>query len=91
MIEDFGMRRVPAIFVPKLLTMEQKQLHLEITQDLLDNASSNPNFLNTMITGDESWVYRYDRQTNIVTGETSDTPKTKTKKHGRSAAMPRSC
>jgi hypothetical protein len=28
--------------------MEQKQRHLEIAQDMLDNANSNPNFLNTV-------------------------------------------
>ncbi|PNF43029.1 hypothetical protein B7P43_G08778 [Cryptotermes secundus] len=45
--EDFGMRRVSAKFVPKLLAMEQKQRRLEMAQDMLDNANSNPNFLNT--------------------------------------------
>ena len=50
------MRRVSAKFVPKLLTMEQKQCHLNIAQDILDNANSDPNFLNTVITGDETWV-----------------------------------
>ena len=30
-----AMRRVSAKFVPKLLTMEQKQLHLEVLQDIL--------------------------------------------------------
>jgi hypothetical protein len=38
--EDLGMRRVSAKFVPKLLTMEQKQRRLEIAQDMLDNANS---------------------------------------------------
>jgi hypothetical protein len=33
---------VSAKFVPKLLTMEQKQRRLEIAQDMLDNANSNP-------------------------------------------------
>jgi hypothetical protein len=28
--------------------MEQKQRRLEIAQDILDNANSNPNFLNTV-------------------------------------------
>jgi hypothetical protein len=28
--------------------MEQKQHRLEIVQDMLDNANSNPNFLNTV-------------------------------------------
>lgn len=52
-------------FVAKLLTMEHKQLHLEIAQDLLDNANSNPNFLNTVITGDESWVHGCDPETKM--------------------------
>ncbi|PNF29274.1 hypothetical protein B7P43_G08953 [Cryptotermes secundus] len=58
--EDLCMRRVSVKFVPKLLTMEQKQRRLKIAQDMLDNANSNPNFLNTMITGDELWVYGPD-------------------------------
>ena len=33
---DLGLRRVSAKFVPKLLTVEQKQLRLEIAQDMLD-------------------------------------------------------
>jgi hypothetical protein len=41
-------------FVPKLLTMEQKQLRLEVSQDMLDYANSDPTFLNIVITGDES-------------------------------------
>jgi len=40
--------------VPKLLTMEQKQLRLEVSQDMLDCANSDPEFLNIVITGDES-------------------------------------
>ncbi|PNF28257.1 hypothetical protein B7P43_G06641 [Cryptotermes secundus] len=63
--EDLGMRRVFAKFIPKLLTMEQKQCRLEIAQDVLDNANSNANFLNTVITGDESWVYVYDPETKM--------------------------
>ena len=60
---DLGLRRVPAKFVPKLLAMEQKQLRLEIAQDMLDYVESDSNFLNTVITGDESWVYGYDPET----------------------------
>jgi hypothetical protein len=31
--DDLAMRKVSAKFVPKLLTMEQKQLRLEVLQD----------------------------------------------------------
>jgi hypothetical protein len=52
-----------------LLTMEQKQRSLEIAQDMLNNANSNPNFLNTVITGDESWVYGYDPETKMQSSQ----------------------
>ncbi|GFT34863.1 HTH_48 domain-containing protein [Nephila pilipes] len=55
--EDFNMNRVAAKFVPKLLSPEQKDLRFEVAQDLLDTANIDPGFLNTVITGDESWVY----------------------------------
>jgi len=66
---DLGLRRVSAKFVLKLLTMEQKQLRLEITQDMLDYVESDSNFLNTVITGDESWVYGYDPETKAQSSQ----------------------
>jgi hypothetical protein len=48
------MCRVVAKFVNKLLSQEQKQLHLEITQDMLECANEDPEFLKTVITGDET-------------------------------------
>jgi hypothetical protein len=49
--------------------MEQTQHHLEIAEDVLDNANSNPNFLNTVITGDELWVYGYDPETKMQSSQ----------------------
>ena len=66
---DLGLRRVSAKFVPKLLTMEQKQLRLEIAQDMLDSIESDSNFLNTVITGDESWVYGYNPGTKAQSSQ----------------------
>jgi len=66
---DLGLRRVSAKFLPKLLMMEQKQLRLEIAQDMLDCVESDFNFLNTMITGDESWVYGYDPETKAQSSQ----------------------
>ncbi|XP_049267279.1 protein GVQW3-like [Rhipicephalus sanguineus] len=63
MTEDLAMKRVPAKFVPELLTVEQKQLRVEVSQDMLDFTSSDPNFMNTIITVDESWVYGHDQET----------------------------
>ncbi|XP_037504875.1 protein GVQW3-like [Rhipicephalus sanguineus] len=79
MTEDLVMKRVAAKFVPKLLTVEQKQLRVEVSQDMLDFTSSDPNFMNTIITGDESWVYGYDPETKSQSSQwkhsTSPRPK----------------
>ncbi|XP_040066361.1 uncharacterized protein LOC120840002 [Ixodes scapularis] len=56
MTKDLAMNRVAAKFLPKLLTVEQKQLLVEVSQDMLDSTNSDPNFMKTIITGDESWM-----------------------------------
>ena len=41
--DDLAMRRVSAKFVLKLLTMEQKKLRLEVSQDMLTTQTATPN------------------------------------------------
>jgi hypothetical protein len=59
------MCRVVVKFVPKLLLQEQQQLHLEVAQDMLECVNGDPEFLKTVITGDEIWVYGYDPETKV--------------------------
>jgi hypothetical protein len=56
---------VVAKIVPKLLSQEQQQLRLEVVRDMQEFASRDPEFLKTVITGDETWVYRYDPETKV--------------------------
>nr|XP_037270497.1 protein GVQW3-like [Rhipicephalus microplus] len=63
MTKDMAMKRVAAKFMPKLLSVEQKQLRVEVSQDMLDFTSSDPSFINTIITKDESWMFAYDPET----------------------------
>jgi hypothetical protein len=51
------MCRVVAKFVPKQLSQVQQQLRLEVARDMLECANTDPEFLKTVITGDETWVY----------------------------------
>ena len=67
--EDLGFKRISAKFVPKLLTIEQKQLRLEIAQDMLEIVKSDPKFFNTVISGDETWVYGYDPETKFQSSQ----------------------
>ena len=60
LMQDLGMCRVSVKFVPRLLSEEQKQVCLDIVQDLLQTTNDNPKYLNTVITGNKSWVYGYD-------------------------------
>ena len=57
------MTRVAAKFVLKLLNFEQKQHCINIAQEILDSVRDDPNLLQRVITGGESWVYRYDLET----------------------------
>jgi len=54
------MHRVATKFVPRVLTEDQKANRVNISQELLDCVSIDENFLKTILTGDETWIYGYD-------------------------------
>jgi hypothetical protein len=61
--EDLGTKCVSVKFVPKLLTVEQKETRLAVARDLLQCAGQDANYMETLITSDESWEYGYDPET----------------------------
>ncbi|UYV77541.1 hypothetical protein LAZ67_15001423, partial [Cordylochernes scorpioides] len=68
-INDFGMRRVAAKFVPKLLNCDQKQHRMNIANEMLDSVREDPNLLQRVITGDGAWVYGYDVETKAQSSQ----------------------
>jgi histone-lysine N-methyltransferase SETMAR len=46
--------------VPRLLSSDQKEHCVAVCSALKVQAENDPNFISTIITDDESWVYRYD-------------------------------
>jgi len=54
--EKLEMFRVAAKFVPRLLTEEQKQNRVTVSQELLGRSNTDENVLKNVITGDETWV-----------------------------------
>ena len=70
---------VAAKFVPRLLTEEQKQNRVTVSQELLDRLNTDENFLKNVITVDETWVYGYDVETKVQSsqwvGKSSPRPK----------------
>ena len=67
--EDLNLRRASAKFVLKLLTKQQKELRKEISEDMLDLANHDPEFIKTIITGDVTWVYGYDPETKFQSSQ----------------------
>ncbi|GBN39910.1 Putative uncharacterized protein FLJ37770 [Araneus ventricosus] len=55
--------KICARFVPHKLSGEQKQHRMETSGDFIDVCDRNPQFLETIVTGDESWCYQYDLET----------------------------
>ena len=60
---ELNMRKVCAKLVPKVLTDDQKQNRILISRDLLGRVENEPDFMQRIITGDESWVFEYDPET----------------------------
>jgi len=63
--EKLQMRHVSAKFVPLMLTDDQKENRVEMSQELLAIANGNESFLKITITGDETWVCGYDVETKM--------------------------
>jgi hypothetical protein len=60
---------VSAKFVPKLLAVEQKQTRLAVARDLLQCADQDANFMKTVITSDESWIYMFNLETQAQSSQ----------------------
>jgi ribosomal protein S25 len=60
--EDLNMRKLCAKIVPKGLTDEQKQGHVDCCNDWIESAQ-DPHFRGSVITGDEACIYEYGPET----------------------------
>ena len=67
--EKLNMHCVATKFVPCVLTGDQKANRVNISQELLDCVSVDENFLKTILTGDETWVYGYDVKTRAQSSQ----------------------
>jgi len=76
---ELQMREVCAKLVPKVLTDEQKENRVSISRELLDPVRGNPDFLEQVITGDETWDFAYDPETKRQSSEwhTTGSPRPK--------------
>ena len=76
---ELHMRKVYAKLVPKVLTNEQQENRVSISCELLDRVRGDPDFLEQVITGDETWVFEYDPEMKRQSSEwhTAKSPRPK--------------
>ena len=76
---NLQMRKVSAKLVPKNLTVQQKDNRKDICTDFIERIEQDPNFLKSIITGDESWIFEYDPETKRQSLEwhTANSPRPK--------------
>ena len=64
MREDLDMRKLSAKWVPKYLNADQKRQRFQSSEQILEFFRRHTNyFLSRLVTMDESWLYRYDPET----------------------------
>ena len=50
----------------KYMNFEQKQRRMEVAQESLNEVNDDAELLKRIIRGDETWVYGYDVETNLI-------------------------
>ncbi len=58
--KELKVRQISSKFVPKILTTAQRQTRVDICQENLNRIAADPILLYKIITGDETWLHRYD-------------------------------
>jgi hypothetical protein len=57
------MQCIAAKFVTRLLSNDQKEHRVSVCSELKEQTENDPNFISSIIIGDESRVYRYNPET----------------------------
>jgi len=84
--DQFNMRRIAAKFVPRLLNNDQRDHWVQLCTKLQKAVRNDPNFLSRVITGDESWLYNYDPETNQKSSQWKTPSSPRPKKRAKFAA-----
>jgi len=61
--KNLEMRKICAKMVPKLLKEERKERRVQVCHDILKQLQTETNFQERVITGNESWIFEYDLET----------------------------
>jgi len=83
--EELAMKKLCVKFVPKNLTIEQKDNRKDLCLHLLERIERGRNFLKNVITGGETWIFGYDpEKKDKVRNVTSASPLRKKARRSKS-------
>jgi histone-lysine N-methyltransferase SETMAR len=73
---ELGMQKICAKLLPEIITNEQKENRRNVCLDLLGRIENDKKNFKRGITGDETWILEYDRDTKRQSSEwhTSNSP-----------------
>ncbi|UYV72144.1 hypothetical protein LAZ67_9001955 [Cordylochernes scorpioides] len=61
--KDLDMIRTSSKFAPRILTEEQKEVRMDVCKNMVEMTRTDSEWMQKIITGDETWVYQYDPET----------------------------
>ncbi|UYV83854.1 hypothetical protein LAZ67_X000432 [Cordylochernes scorpioides] len=61
--KDLDMIRMSSKFVPRILTEKQKEVRMDVYKNMVEMTRTDPEWMQKIITEDETWVYQYDPET----------------------------
>nr|XP_060623585.1 histone-lysine N-methyltransferase SETMAR-like isoform X2 [Anolis sagrei ordinatus] len=61
--EHLNMKKLSAMWVPKCLTTDQKNMRVKTSRSICQRFWTDENFLDQLVTMDETWIYLYDPET----------------------------
>ncbi|KAK8784948.1 hypothetical protein V5799_008687 [Amblyomma americanum] len=69
LMNDLKVRKVCTKIVRKVLTSEMKEELLLKCQEVHEHYDTDPDFLDRVITGDETWIFEYDPESKLQSSE----------------------
>ncbi|UYV77659.1 hypothetical protein LAZ67_15001841 [Cordylochernes scorpioides] len=78
--KDLDMIRTSSKFVPRILTEEQKEVRMDVCKNMVEMTRTDPEWMQKIITGDETWVYQYDPETKRQSSQWIERGESKPKK-----------
>ena len=61
--EELKMQKICTKFVPRVLREDQKERRCHDSREMVELITSDPAFLDALVTCDKSWIYCYDQET----------------------------